>query len=338
MKEKAIIFGASKLGEMSYIFYRDEYDIICFCDNDVYKVGKSIFDKRIISPILLNQYDNIKIIIASQYYTDIANQLVLMGITNFQKSIVTIQKNYKDSIEKHNIRSINLGEFLEKVGPIKISNSIFINEIGCDFMNSVFLKALAIKFNLSTYLEIGTFIGESIDAVSDVIKKCYTISMPNDNLNILLKKMDKNNFRRYFSCDKENVAHYEEDFETFDLSEINDNIDLIYINGNCEYKKTYLHTKKIFSVIDINNTIVVWNDMETNGENKFDTINAIFNAVSSKFHSMIYLVGYNNCIVYVPDKYIEEFDFKKNPCIFYSYSTILHTNRNCITAKPVTSK
>ncbi len=93
MKERIIIFGASKLGEMSYTFYKDTYDIICFCDNDAYKIGNSINGKRIISIDTLVNYLDVRIIIASQYYEQIKNQLLSLGITKFEKSRVSIDKN-----------------------------------------------------------------------------------------------------------------------------------------------------------------------------------------------------------------------------------------------------
>jgi hypothetical protein len=83
MKEKAIIFGASTLGEAAYLKLKDSYDITNFCDNDANKWGKLFCNIDIISPHKLKEIKHDKVIIASMYYNQITEQLINMKINNF---------------------------------------------------------------------------------------------------------------------------------------------------------------------------------------------------------------------------------------------------------------
>lgn len=334
MKERIIIFGASKLGEMSYIFYNSENEIICFCDNDKYKIGNSIYGKRIIAPEDLKKYENIKIIIASEYYTQIVKQLLSLDITNFERSKVSINFNQTDTITDLDIQSVNLGKFLEKADDsLQFNNLAFVYGIGSGILDYAFLRSLILNLNLSTYLEIGTFLGESIDAVSDITKKCYSVSLPNKTLDIFLARKGKENFGRYFSYSKRNVIHYEEDSQTFDYNIIKDKIDLVFIDGDHSYKGIYVNTKNIFNFINKERTIVVWHDFKSGYHYRADTVNAIFDALPIELHSNIYDVDNNICAIYIPDMYKDEFNFENEPDILYSYRSIITPKRNSILNK-----
>ncbi|UUN83211.1 hypothetical protein K8O62_002782 [Clostridium botulinum] len=50
VKEKVVIFGASKLGEIAYGLLKDKYDIRFFCDNDNNKWNNKFCGINIISP------------------------------------------------------------------------------------------------------------------------------------------------------------------------------------------------------------------------------------------------------------------------------------------------
>ena len=79
---KIIIFGTGSCGKRAYEMLKNQFEIKYFCDNDVNKHGKSLFNIKIISPnqLLENKF---RIIIASMYYDDISKQLIQLGIYNF---------------------------------------------------------------------------------------------------------------------------------------------------------------------------------------------------------------------------------------------------------------
>lgn len=82
-KQKAVLFGASKLGEIAIMALEDQYDIICIFDNDSNKWGKQLRNICIMPPHDLIKYQCAKIIITSMYREEISRQLNDMGVREY---------------------------------------------------------------------------------------------------------------------------------------------------------------------------------------------------------------------------------------------------------------
>ncbi|MEW9093562.1 MAG: methyltransferase domain-containing protein [Clostridiaceae bacterium] len=83
-KEKVIFFGASNKGKIYLDKYKHKYDVVYFSDNDENKWGKYINNIKIISPKEIKKFNKYKVLITSQYYLDIARQLISMNVCNFE--------------------------------------------------------------------------------------------------------------------------------------------------------------------------------------------------------------------------------------------------------------
>lgn len=83
LKENIIIFGASTRGIFVYEKLKHTFCIKYFCDNDSSKFNKTISGITIISPDQLKDLEY-KVIIASMYHEEISNQLMSIGMSNFE--------------------------------------------------------------------------------------------------------------------------------------------------------------------------------------------------------------------------------------------------------------
>lgn len=329
MNTDIVLFGASNLGKATFILLKNSYNIVWFCDNDPEKWGKSIEGIKIIPPSKLRDIDNVDIVISSIYYEEIAKQLNSMGINNFKVFNFLLQDcptkgtEAKESRE-YNIRFLDLGAFLSSIhSDIRIEDMTFLAG-GSGLLDYIFLKAVMIKLGLKTYLEIGTWMGESIVAVSEVAEKCYSISLPDDDKKVVdyfKDILNKSNFSRYFSRGRENIVHFYGDSKTFDFSIIKDKVDLVFIDGDHSYEGVRKDTENIFNFVDVENTIVIWHDFK-DIRNKYieTTVQAIFDALPANLHSKIYAVDANYCGVYIPDKYLGFFDTEEKQNVIYSYN------------------
>ena len=325
MNTDIVLFGASNLGKATFILLKNSYNIVWFCDNDPEKWGKSIEGIKIIPPSKLRDIDNVDIVISSIYYEEIAKQLNSMGINNFKVFNFLLQDcptkgtEAKESRE-YNIRFLDLGAFLSSIhSDIRIEDMTFLAG-GSGLLDYIFLKAVMIKLGLKTYLEIGTWMGESIVAVSEVAEKCYSISLPDDDKKVVdyfKDILNKSNFSRYFSRGRENIVHFYGDSKTFDFSIIKDKVDLVFIDGDHSYEGVRKDTENIFNFVDIENTIVVWHDFK-DIRNKFiePTVQAIFDALPANLHSKIYLLMRIIAGCIYPDRYLGFFDTKKSKNIY----------------------
>ena len=75
-KEKVLIFGAGSGAINFYKSNKSHYEIIGFIDNNKKKQGLLLFNKQVFSPCELSKINYEKIIIASDYYKEIYEQLV----------------------------------------------------------------------------------------------------------------------------------------------------------------------------------------------------------------------------------------------------------------------
>lgn len=333
-KKSIVIFGASNYGKKALNILKEDYKILFFSDNDPDKWGKKIDGVEVINPLYLKELTNVEIIIASSFTEEILLQLQKLGISEvkvFKYNIEPIA-SWNTSKKKINVPLVNLGEFFRGLNTdISIDDVTFMTG-GSSVLDYMFLKSLMIKFQFKTYLEIGTWMGESIATISDIADKCYSISLP-DNDTILVDYFrdvnGKSNFSRYFSYKKNNIVHYQTDSKEFDFSIIPDKIDLVFIDGDHTYQGVKTDTENIFKIIDQEETMVVWHDFK-NLRNEFllSTVQAIYAALPERLHKNIFGVDNNMCGIYIPDKYLDIFSFENDPDVVYSYRTTITSKLN----------
>lgn len=82
MKKKVLLFGASELGKVAFKLLKEEYNILYFVDNDINKDGIEFCGITILYPQKISDIIFDKVIITSQYSSEIAEQLYCMGIKN----------------------------------------------------------------------------------------------------------------------------------------------------------------------------------------------------------------------------------------------------------------
>lgn len=333
--EKIVIYGAGNTGKSAYFYFKSQnrYDCLFFVDKDKQKQCEMIEGLQVKSPDALRELKGVKIIIASIFWKEIMQEIgenSNLDIAVYNPEIeYSIENEMKEELDS---RTIDLGKFLKRQGEITCKELAFMPG-GSQVLDYAFLKALAQEYNCKNYLEIGTYIGESINILTDCCEKLYSITAPRQgypfSVDHLCKEMNFPNYSDRLAYSNK-ISHFYTDSKFFDFAQIKDKIDLYFIDGDHSYMGIYADTQNVFRVRE-EDSIVVWHDFRKGFFSyRYETVYAVRNALGSKFNN-VYVTNGNYCGVYLPDKYVKDFEthskvsYKKDAEL-YTYDMVL---KNC---------
>ncbi|WP_313892569.1 class I SAM-dependent methyltransferase [Psychrobacillus sp.] len=328
-----VLFGASKFGESALKILQESKKIIGFIDNDENKWNTIFNGLPVYGPTFIKEHD-IEVIITSTYANEIVNQLQELNFFDFSTYSIQLQKSnlINSKFVNHSLPIISIGKLLQDIGrDVSINDLTFLSG-GSSVMDYFFLKAVMQRCNFRTYLEIGTWTGESIAAVAEIADKCYSISLPDDNealFTTFKSYCNKANFSRYFSNNKDNIVHFYGDSLEFDYSQIKDEINLVFIDGDHSYDAIKQDTKNIFELVGYENSIIVWHDFKTIRNQVIQTTYEAIRAVlPQEYVKNLFVVHSSICGVYIPEKLQSKFTLESDSESLYSFEVSVKPKQN----------
>lgn len=334
--EQVIIYGAGNTGKSAYFYLKShrQYECLFFVDGDSNKWGKEIEGLQVRPPEALKHIEKAKVIIASIFWKEIMEEIKEIDgleITIYNPSLKERRDASKLAItEELSKRTIDLGAFLINQKEIFCRELTFIPG-GSMVLDYAFLKALAQKYHCKNYLEIGTYIGESINVMTDCCEILYSITAAIGETDSAFRWCRRMNVPDYSGrlADSEKIVHFYADSKKFDYSQIEDSIDLYFIDGDHRYEGVYADTKNVFKVKK-ENAIVVWHDFRVDSlQFREEVVMAVKDALGDQFRN-VYVTNNNLCGVYLPDAYIRDFEMKElkyeENAQLYTYDVVI---KNC---------
>jgi predicted O-methyltransferase YrrM len=178
----------------------------------------------------------------------------------------------------------------------------------------ILLKLLAKRFGSECdYLEIGSWRGESAYNVSKVAKSVTMVTLGEN-------EMRQKGFDEAFIVQNEfftkgksefNVIHADSlvlDFET-----LGKKFDLVFIDGDHQYKSITSDTRNVMKVLKNTESIIVWHDYGFDPETvRYETLSAIFDSIPQEKHQFLYHVSNTLCAIYL-EKYDGPLSISKFP-------------------------
>ena len=327
-----VIWGAGNWGRLAYWYYKDKGNILFYVDIAPNKLGKNVpwCDLQVRPIEDLKRHQNATVIVAVSKNEGIEGILTELGITDkilFSPNMLYL-RNTSIMSELNKKRSINLGGFLQSVGKIKLK--LTFGCWGSGPLDYAFIRALAMKYKAKKYLEIGTYIGESLKTVTDICDQCYSITAPKGAPYAMTNLCKSSNFPDYTDrlANDSNVTHFYCDSTEFDWNQVPRDIDLYFIDGDHSYKGVYCDTKNVFAHKK-EDAIVVWHDFKNANPSVItsEVATAVKDAIGGEFDN-VYCVDHNMCGVYLPPKYQEDFSLRsckytEEPQILYYYEAEL---------------
>lgn len=162
------------------------------------------------------------------------------------------------------------------------------------------LKGLAKKYQECSYLEIGSWRGESISNVADVARECVSVTLSTKEMRSMNWPEDFIRVHGFFSKEKQNIKTIEANSHTFDFKSLNKKFDLIFVDGDHTYKGVLNDTRKVFELRKDQNSIIVWHDYGFGVENvRYSVLEGILDGIPLENHRNLYHVSNTMCVIYM---------------------------------------
>lgn len=230
-----------------------------------------------------------------------AIQLILQQPALLNKVLDDEDVNKREVVASYNLpeglKSVDildlLPDFNETVAPYCSVDG------GSTPLDLALLKALTKSIPNCNYMEIGTWMGESVANVASVANTCTTVNLPDAEMQKMGLNKDYIGLHRFFSKNLPNVLHVQANSQTFDFSSLNQKFDLIFIDGDHHYQSVKNDTANAFKLLKDENSIIVWHDYGLNPSHvRWDVLRGILDGTPTEKQPFLYRVSNTLCAIY----------------------------------------
>jgi predicted O-methyltransferase YrrM len=163
------------------------------------------------------------------------------------------------------------------------------------------LKGISNQISNCAYFEIGTWRGESVLNVAENAKECYTLNLSKKQILALGLSKKYATLHGFLSKGTENITHLTGDSLTYDFGQLQKKFDLIFIDGNHTYDFVKNDTKKVFSHLVHDASIVIWHDYASDPETvRSEVLCGILEGIPNDCKENLYHVANTLCAIYYP--------------------------------------
>lgn len=166
------------------------------------------------------------------------------------------------------------------------------------------LVTLAGRNNVNSYLEIGTWRGESVHNVAQEIEDCTTINLSEMEMKAMGLPSKYAEQHALLSKKNPKILHLQGNTKNFDFAALNKKYDLVFIDGDHTYEMVLNDTQKVFANLLHENSIVVWHDYAFNPQKiRYDVFQAILDGVGVENHRYLYHPKNTMCAVFIKGQF-----------------------------------
>ena len=164
------------------------------------------------------------------------------------------------------------------------------------------MRALAKKYEVQDYFEIGTWRGESVANLAEVAKHCVTFNLPKEDIIRLTDNQLYADLHSFFSKDLSNIEQLYGDSQTFDFGPHFGKYDMVFVDGDHHYESVKKDTETAFKLLKGERSIIVWHDYGLDPETiRWDVMGAILDGTPAEKRKRIYHVSNTLCAVYLSE-------------------------------------
>ena len=179
----------------------------------------------------------------------------------------------------------------------------FILDGGSLITDLQFLSVLSARKDVNSYLEIGTWRGESVHNVAKYVDDCTTINLSKEEMKAMELSLEYAEQHGILSSKNQKILHLGANSKTFDFASLNKKYDLVFIDGEHSYEMVLNDTQKVFKHLLHENSIVVWHDYAYSPQNiRYAVFQAILDGVGKQNHSHLYHPKNTMCAIFIKTK------------------------------------
>lgn len=229
-------------------------------------------------------------------------------------------------------RVICTGKILQKMASERMSIEISFMSGTAYALNYIIMKGLCVYFERKCYLEIGSYIGDSIYNVKDVCDKCISITAPIRapwSMDGYCKKYRIPNFSNRLVVG-ENIEQFFTNSQKFDFRRVKDKPDIILIDGEESYKGIK-HDTENMKKIKSDDAIIIWQLTKLPPSGRvacMDIWAGIRDALTKEEWKNCYVFDNSSFGIYIPPKFAPKIEdcLKWDRTTLYTYELNVKIN------------
>ena len=164
------------------------------------------------------------------------------------------------------------------------------------------LRALAERYHVQDYFEIGTWRGESVANLAQVARHCVTLNLPKEDIIKLTDNKLYADLHSFFSKDLSNVQQLYGNSLNYDFEPHFGQYDMVFVDGDHHYEAVKKDTETAFKLLKDGNSIIVWHDYALDPETiRWNVLSAILDGAPSEKRNHLYHISNTLCAVYLPE-------------------------------------
>jgi len=162
------------------------------------------------------------------------------------------------------------------------------------------LKAFSQKYTYCKYLEIGTWRGESIANICNIVEKSVSVDLSEYELQDLGYSKEKLANMRFFLKNNDNIRFINQNSQDFDFSKLDMKFDLIFVDGAHDYQSVKKDTENVFALLKDDSSVIIWHDyLSSAGKVRKPVLAGILEGCPIEKRKDLYHISNTLCAAYI---------------------------------------
>lgn len=166
-----------------------------------------------------------------------------------------------------------------------------------------FLKHVLKSKNNPSYLEFGSWRGESLLNLHEHTGECYSITLSKEMMRDFGYNEEAVNAVDHFTSDLKNIKRIYHNSQTYDFKDLYGKFDVVFVDADHEYPGVKIDTTNAFKLLKDENSILIWHDYGRTYESiNWQVFHGIMDGMPKEEHKHIYKVNNTLCAIYTKQK------------------------------------